>query len=254
MVGSTTEESHTPEVKMGTPRIVIADDHEITRIGLKSILASTGLYELCGEAGDGHETLEKTCRLRPDLLVLDVGLPLLNGVEVARRLESESPRTSILVFTEIESDRVMLDAFRLGVKGFVVKSESVSDLLAGIDTVLRGKTFFTPRIGKVLLNLTKQFGRAEVLSSREKEVVQLVAEGSCTKDVARKLALSVKTVETHRSNILRKLHVRSIAELILYAVRNEIVCIERIPEKVHIMQFPTTDSSVSQASSQAAAA
>ena len=238
---------------MGKPRIVIADDHEITRIGLRSILMGTGLYEICGEAGDGHEALEKTCHLHPDLLVLDVGLPFLNGVEVARRIESESPRTSILIFTEVESDRVMLDAFRLGVKGFVVKSESVSDLLAGIDTVLHGKTCFTPRIGQILLNFAKQYGRGEVLTAREKEVVQLVAEGHCTKDVARKLALSLKTAETHRSNILRKLHVHSTAELILYAVRNQIVHIQRVPE-LSLLQFPSSETRATQGSSQAAAA
>ena len=238
---------------MGKPRIVIADDHEITRIGLKSILAATGLYEICGEAGDGHEALEKTCRLRPDLLVLDVGLPFLNGVEVARRMESESPQTSILIFTEVESDRVMLDAFKLGVKGFVVKSESVSDLLAAIDTVLQGKTCFTPRIGQILINVAKQYGRSDVLTAREKEVVQLVAEGHCTKDVAQKLALSLKTAETHRSNILRKLHVHSTAELILYAVRNQIVHIERAPE-LTLLQFPKTDTAATQSTSQAAVA
>jgi len=238
---------------MGKPRIVIADDHEITRIGLKSILAGTGLYEICGEAGDGHEALEKTCRLRPDLLILDVGLPFLNGVEVARRIEFESPRTSILIFTEVESDRVMLDAFRLGVKGVVVKSESMSDLLAGIDTVLHGKTCFTPRIGQILLNFAKQFGRGEVLTAREKEVVQLVAEGHCTKEVARKLALSLKTAETHRSNILRKLHVHSTAELILYAVRNQIVHIERVPE-LSLLQFSKAEINATQSTSQAAAA
>jgi DNA-binding NarL/FixJ family response regulator len=103
--------------KMRKYRIVIADDHEITRIGIKSILASTGMYEVCGEAGDGHEAIEKTCQLKPDLLILDVGLPQLNGVEVARRIELESAHTSILMFTEVESERLMLDALRLGVKG-----------------------------------------------------------------------------------------------------------------------------------------
>ena len=239
---------------MGRHRIVIADDHEITRIGLKSILASTGLYEVCGEAGDGHEALEKTCRLRPDLLILDVGLPFLNGVEVARRIEDESSRTSILMFTEVESDRVMLDAFRLGVKGFVAKSESTSELLAGIDTVLHGKTCFTPRVGQILLNFAKQYGRSEVLTDREREIVQLVAEGHCTKEVARKLALSVKTAETHRSNILRKLDVHSTAELILYALRNHIVHIECAPVELGVLQFPASARVVPESSSQAAAA
>ena len=135
----------------------------------------------------------------------------------------------------------------------MVKSESVSDLLAAIDTVLHGKTCFTPRIGQILINVAKQYGRSDVLTAREKEVVQLVAEGHCTKDVAQKLALSLKTAETHRSNILRKLHVHSTAELILYAVRNQIVHIERAPE-LTLLQFPKTDTAATQSTSQAAVA
>jgi|KBSMisStaDraftv2_1062788.scaffolds.fasta_scaffold01116_13 DNA-binding NarL/FixJ family response regulator len=234
-------------------RIIIADDHEITRIGLKSILASTGIYEVCGEAGDGHEAIEKTCQLKPDLLILDVGLPQLNGVEVARRIEMETAHTSILIFTEVESERLMLDALRLGVKGFIVKSESACDLLSGIDTVLHGKTCFTPRISQILLDFARQNGRAEVLTSREREIVQLVAEGHCTKDVARMLAMSVKTAETHRSNILRKLQVHTTAELILYAVRNQIVHIEHAPQELCVLPFAKPAHSTSQASSQLAA-
>ena len=238
---------------MKKARIVIADDHEITRIGVKSILGSTGLYEICGEAADGYEAVEKTRQLRPNLLLLDVGLPFLNGVEVARRVEVEAPGTSIVMFTEVESERLMLDALRLGVKGFIVKSESISDLLSGIDTVLHGKTCFTPRIGQILLNFAKQHGRAEVLTSREREIVQLIAEGYCTKEVAKMLTMSIKTAETHRSNILRKLHVHSTAELILYAVRNEIVHIELPPEQTSILPFPANETKADQVSQAAAA-
>jgi DNA-binding NarL/FixJ family response regulator len=235
-------------------RIVIADDHEITRIGIKSILASAGLYEVCGEAGDGLEAVEKACQLKPDLLILDVGLPHLNGVEVARRMESETAHTSILIFTEVESERLMLDALRLGVKGFIIKSESACDLLSGIDTVLHGKTCFTPRVTRILLDFAKQNGRAEVLTSREREIVQLVAEGHCTKDVARMLAMSVKTAETHRSNILRKVQVHTTAELILYAVRNQIVHIESAPEGLSVLPLSPPAQSAGQVSAQVAAA
>jgi len=239
---------------MRKSRIVIADDHEITRIGIKSILASTGMYEVCGEAGDGLEAIEKTCQLKPDLLILDVGLPHLNGVEVARRMETETEHTSILIFTEVESERLMLDALRLGVKGFIIKSESACDLLSGIETVLHGKTCFTPRVSQILLDFAKQNGRAEVLTSREREIIQLVAEGHCTKDVARMLAMSVKTAETHRSNILRKLQVHTTAELILYAVRNQIVQIEPTPEGLSVLPFSTPARSAVQVSVQVAAA
>ena len=209
---------------------------------------------MCGEAGDGFEAIEKACQLKPDLLILDVGLPHLNGVEVARRLETETADTSILIFTEVESERLMLDALRLGVKGFIIKSESACDLLSGIDTVLHGKTCFTPRVSQILLDFAKQNGRAEVLTSREREIVQLVAEGHCTKDVARMLAMSVKTAETHRSNILRKLQVHTTAELILYAVRNQIVHIESAPEGLSVLPFSPPAHAAVQVSAQVAAA
>lgn len=238
---------------MKKPRIVIADDHEITRIGVKSIIGSTGLYDVCGEARDGHEAVEKTNQLKPDLLLLDVGLPYLNGVEVARRIGLRSPQTSVLMFTEIESERVMLDALRVGVKGFIIKTESTDDLLSGIEIVLHGKTCFSPRIGQILLNFARQHGRAEVLTTREKEIVQLVAEGYCTKEVAHMLAMSVKTAETHRSNIFRKVHVNTTAELVLYAVRNEIVHIASGPEET-LLQFPAMQEPVAELPSRAVAA
>ena len=162
---------------MRKPQILIADDHEIVRIGIKSTLASTGLYDICGEASDGRAAIEKTCRLRPDVLILDVGLPHLSGIEVARRIEVESPPTSILMFTEVESERVMLDALRLGVRGFILKSEGLCHLLSGIDSVLHGKTCFPAPICRILLNVAKQHGWVEVLTPREKEIVQLVCEG-----------------------------------------------------------------------------
>lgn len=238
---------------MKKPRIVIADDHEITRIGAKSIIGSTGLYDICGEAADGHEAVEKTYQLKPDLLLLDVGLPYLNGVEVARRIGLRSPQTSVLMFTEIESERVMLDALRVGVKGFIIKTESADDLLSGIEIVLHGKTCFSPRIGQILLNFARQHGRADVLTTREKEIVQLVAEGHCTKEVAHMLAMSVKTAETHRSNIFRKVHVNTTAELVLYAVRNQIVHITSSPEE-RVLQFAAMKEPVAELPSHAVAA
>lgn len=239
---------------MGKPRIVIADDHEIIRIGLKSILTRTGLYEVCGEAGDGHEVLRKTRNLQPDLLVLDYELPLQNGIDVARQLMHEVPRTSILMFPEFESERVALDALSFGVKGIVLKSEGVSALLSGIDTVLHGKTCFTPRIGQMLLNFAKQYGSGEILTAREKEIVQLLAEACSTKEIAHKLALTVKTAETHRSKILRKLQLHSTAEVILYAVRNQIVHIGPTPEELTACQLSRVESSATESCRRAVAA
>jgi len=238
---------------MNKPRILVADDHEITRMGLKSIICSTGLYEICGEARDGHEAIVKTRQLRPDLLILDVGLPYLNGVEVARHIQAESPTTSIVIFTDVDSERVMLDALRLGVKGFILKSEKACALLLGIEMVLHGKTCFSPRIGQILLTLANQHCRHDVLTSREKEVVQLVAEGHSTKEVANMLAMTVKTAETHRSNISRKVHVHTTAQLVLYAVRNQIVQVAPGSEET-LLQFPAIQGALPKLASHAVAA
>jgi DNA-binding NarL/FixJ family response regulator len=219
---------------MRRPRILIADDHEITRIGVRATVDKCGAYEVCGEAADGRAAVEMTCRLKPDVLVLDIGLPFLNGLEVARRISVLSPQTSILVFTEIDAEHIMLESLRNGAKGFMLKSEGVNELLAAIEAVRRGHTRFNARISQMLLNLLKQQGRDNVLSGREREVTQLVAEGYCTREIAETLVMSAKTVETHRSNIMRKLSIHTTAELTLYAVRNDLVLIERPPQIVSI--------------------
>lgn len=218
-------------VSTKTVRILIADNHEITRIGLKSILEACRSYEICGEAENGLEALKKTFQLRPDLLILEASLPLLNGMEVARRIQDEGLETSLLIFTEMESEKAMLDALAIGVKGFVLKSESPSALLCSVEAVARGSVCFTLRISKLLPNLARQHCIVEVLTGREKEIVQLVAEGYGGKDIAQILAVSVKTVDTHRSKIFRKLQVHTVAELIHYAVRNQIVHIDQLPDR-----------------------
>lgn len=208
-------------------RVLIADDHEIIRIGIRSILTKHGAYDICGEVSDGRAAVEQAMRLRPNVIVLDIGLPALNGVEVARRISLHNPRTAVLVFTEIDSEQVMLESLRNGVKGFILKSDRGDELLAGIDAVLRGRTCFSPRINEMLLNLAKQTLRVDLLSGREREITQLIAEGYCSKEIAQSLMMSVKTVETHRSHIMRKLTIHSTAELILYAVRNQIVHVQK---------------------------
>jgi len=219
---------------MRRPRVLIADDHEITRIGVRATIDKCGTYDVCGEAADGRAAVEMTCQLRPDVLVLDIGLPFLNGLEVARRLNVLSPQTAILVFTEIDAEHIMLESLRNGVKGFMLKSEGVNELLAAIEAVRRGQTRFNARISQMLLNLAKQQGRNNVLSGREREVTQLIAEGYCTKQIAETLVMSVKTAETHRSNIMRKLSIHTTAELTLYALRNDLVYIEKGPQIVSI--------------------
>jgi DNA-binding NarL/FixJ family response regulator len=208
-------------------RVLIADDHEIARVGIKCILRQRAIYEICRETSDGRAAVEETCRLKPDLAILDIGLPLLNGMEAARQIMSRSASTSVLIFTEVDSDRSMLDALRIGVRGFVSKTDSAEDLLAGIDAVLAGRTFFSSRMTHMFLNFAKKHSYRDLLSPREREIVQLVAEGHTTRKVARMLTMSIKTVETHRSNLMRKLEIHSTAQLILYAVRNQIIHIDK---------------------------
>jgi DNA-binding NarL/FixJ family response regulator len=226
------------EVPMKRPQILIADDHEITRIGVKSIISSCGAYDVCGEAADGRRAIEMVYQLKPDLLILDIGLPLLNGIEVARRLAVRDPRTWIVIFTEIDSEYLMLESIHSGVRGFMLKSDGVDELLAGVKAVLRGRTCFNRRVSQMLLDLARQRARDNVLSGREREVTQLIAEGHCSREIAESLAMSVKTVETHRSKIMHKLHIHTTAELTLYAVRNDIVLVEKPLQLAVIKQAP----------------
>lgn len=208
---------------MAGARVVVADGQEIVRIGIKSLLAECGSYEVCGEAADGPAAIERTRELRPEIVLLDVVLPHLNGLEVARQILAHNPQTSVLLFTDTQSEQIMRETLRLGIRGFVSKTDRMSDLLSAIDAVLHGGAFFTSRVTPMLLHFAKQQDRPGVLSAREREIVQLIAEGHCTKNMAELLTMSVKTVETHRTNAMRKLDIHSTAQLILYAIRNEIV-------------------------------
>jgi len=206
-------------------RVMVADGQEIVRIGIKSLLTECGGHEVCGEAADGPAAIEQARPLSPDIVLLDVVLPRLNGMEVARQILAHNPQTSVLLFTDTQSEQIMRETLRLGIRGFVSKSDRMCDLLSAIDAVLHGGAFFTSRVTPMLLHFAKQQDRPGVLSTREREIVQLIAEGHCTKHMAHMLTMSIKTVETHRTNAMRKLDIHSTAQLILYAIRNEIVYI-----------------------------
>jgi DNA-binding NarL/FixJ family response regulator len=203
--------------------VLVADGQEIVRIGIKSLLTECGGHEVCGEAADGPAAIERTQELSPDVVLLDVVLPHLNGLEVARQILAHNPQTSVLLFTDTQSEQIMRETLRLGIRGFVSKSDRMCDLTSAIDAVLHGGAFFTSRVAPMLLHFAKQQDRPGILSAREREIVQLIAEGHCTKNMAELLTMSVKTVETHRTNAMRKLDIHSTAQLILYAIRNEIV-------------------------------
>jgi DNA-binding NarL/FixJ family response regulator len=212
-------------------RIFIADDHEVVRKGLISLLEAQPGWEVCGEAGDGREAVEKASELKPDITILDIGMPSLNGLEATRQILKVNPDAKILVLTLHDSDSVVREVLNAGARGFLLKSDAARDLVAAAEALRRDKTYFTSKVAAMVLEGYLKGGVAPSptqvtrnrLTPREREIVQLLAEGKSTKEVAVALGLSVKTAETHRSNIMRKLQIHSVSDLVLYAVRNNIV-------------------------------
>ncbi len=212
-------------------RIFIADDHEVVRKGLCALLQGEAGWEICGEASDGREALEKVHTLKPDVVILDIGMPGLNGLDVTRQILKHDPATKVLVLTLHDSDQVVREVLSAGARGFILKSDAARDLVVAVDALRRDKTYFTSKVAAMVLDGYLKGGThnpaqalvRDRLTPREREVVQLLAEGRSTKEVAVDLGLSVKTAETHRSNIMRKLQLHSVSDLVLYAVRNNIV-------------------------------
>ncbi len=218
-------------------QILIADDHEVARRGIRAILETHSGWEVCAEARDGREAVELASSLKPDVILLDIGMPNLNGLEAARQILATSPDVPILILTMHDSDNVIREVLRAGARGFLLKSDAGRDLLNAIDALQRQRTFFTPRVSQMVLDgflnrdsteieeeeKALRLNTGEVLTAREREVIQLLAEGKTSKEVAVTLNLSVKTAETHRTNLMRKLGLHSVADLTRYAVRNGIV-------------------------------
>lgn len=227
---------------MNAFRILLADDHPVFRFGLRALLGSHEGWEICGEAVDGRDTVEKCGQLQPDLLILDICMPKLNGVDAARQILKENPAQRILVLTDVNSDQVVQDCLEAGVRGWVFKNDENEDLITAVETLQRHNSIFSARVSNLILDgylQRRRVGPVAVkvrrLSPREREVVQLLGEGKSSKDVATALNVTVKTAETHRSNIMLKLDLHSIAELVLYAVRNEIVHVQ-LPA---VLRFPS---------------
>jgi DNA-binding NarL/FixJ family response regulator len=216
---------------VGGFRILVADDHEIVRHGISSLLSNRSGWEVCAEAGNGREAVERAKELRPDLVILDLHMPSLNGLEAARQILRDNPQQRILVLTITDSEQMAQELLRVGAKGYVLKSDTATDLVSAVEALQLNRTFFNSGVEQMVLegylngvgpSLTKICGVSN-LTSREREVLQLLAEGKTTKQMAVALGLSVKTAETHRSNIMRKLDLHSVSELVLYAVRNDII-------------------------------
>ncbi len=220
-------------------RILMADDHEVARHGIRALLEAHAGWEVCAEAKDGREAVELASTVSPDLILLDIGMPNLNGLEAARQILASSPDTPILILTMHDSEQVVREVLRAGARGFLLKSDAGRDLVAAVEALQMKRTFFTTRVSQMVLegylDRDAPDGHAEsspeknedpttaILTSREREVIQLLAEGKTSKEVAVALRLSVKTAETHRTNLMRKLGLHSVADLTRYAVRNGIV-------------------------------
>jgi len=212
-------------------RILIADDHDLLRRGVKTLLLSHPGWEICGEAKTGREAVTKAEELKPDIVVLDISMPDLNGVEAAKRIRKASPGTEILILSMHYSDQLIREIVEAGIRGYIVKSDSDRDLVIAVETLSRHKPFFTPQATEVILGSFNTGGPvkevpelvSQRLTSREREIVQLLAEGKSSKEVASSLGISVKTAETHRANVMRKLELHSVSELVRYAVRNQII-------------------------------
>jgi len=214
---------------MNNVRILIADDHELIRRGLVSALADRPEWSVVAEAADGRQACELATRLTPDIAVLDLTMPELNGLEATRQIRASTPKTRILIVTAHESEQLIRDVLDAGAMGYVLKSDAGRVLVQAIEALLDERPFFTSKVARFVLEGYLRSGEdavtqaAVALSPRERQIVQLLAEGSNNKEVARALHLSVKTVETHRSNIMRKMEFGSLADLVRYAIRNKIV-------------------------------
>jgi len=210
-------------------RILIADDHEVARQGIRALLESHPGWEVCAEARDGREAVELATNSKPDIALLDIGMPNLNGLDAARQILAMSPAIRILILTMHDAEQVVREVLAAGARGFVLKSDAARDLVAAVDALQHRRTFFTTRVTQMVLNgylhqeKERQPLAKAVLTPREREVIQLLAEGKTSKEVAVALKLSVKTAETHRTNLMRKLDLHSVADLTLYAIRNGIV-------------------------------
>ncbi|HXE10997.1 MAG TPA: response regulator transcription factor [Bryobacteraceae bacterium] len=211
-------------------RILLADDHTIMRNGLRLLLERQSDFVVVAEAENGREAVELTARENPDIVIMDIGMPVLNGIEAAKRISDVQPRTAVVVLSMHSDESYILRALKSGARGYLLKDSAEADLIGAVRAVAAGKAFFSPAVSKVLaddyIRQIQQKGvedSYELLTTRERELLQLVAEGRSTKEIASQLNLSPHTVDTHRGNIMHKLNVHSVPELILYAVRRGII-------------------------------
>jgi two-component system, NarL family, response regulator NreC len=211
-------------------RILLADDHTMMRAGLRALLEKSSHLEVIEETENGRQAVERSCSLNPDVVVMDVGMPMLNGIEATKQIVSQSPETRVVILSMHSDETYVMRALRAGARGYVLKDSVAAELIGAIEAVCHGRSFFSPKVSRILaedyVRVLKQKGAVDtydLLTSREREILQLLAEGRANKEVATALNISLYTVETHRGHILQKLNLHNSAELVLYAVRKRII-------------------------------
>lgn len=211
-------------------KILLADDHVVMRTGLRALLERQPNLEVVGEAENGRETVERVEALKPDVVVMDVGMPILNGIEATKQITGEKSSAAVIILSMHADESYVMRALKAGARGYLLKDSAAADLINAIQAVSQNKSFFSPKVSHILaedyVRVLKQKGEVdsyELLTDREREILQLLAEGKANKEVATLLNISPYTVETHRKHILEKLNLHSPAELILYAVRKGII-------------------------------
>jgi DNA-binding NarL/FixJ family response regulator len=213
---------------MKTLRILIADDHEMLRQGLRTTLENHSGWQVCGEASNGREAVAKAQQLKPDVAVVDISMPELNGLEATCQITKTCPATRVVVLTMHDSELLVKRVLEAGARGYVLKSDAGRDVVAAVESVAANKPFFTTAVSEMLLETFLEASeahkrKAELLTPREREIVQLLAEGKSNKEVATILEIGVRTAETHRAHIMHKLGLQSLSELVHYAIRNQMV-------------------------------
>jgi DNA-binding NarL/FixJ family response regulator len=215
---------------MGNLRILLGDDHTLVRQGIRKILEERRDWEIVAEASDGRQAVSQAIDLQPDVAILDIGMPLLNGIDATRQIVRRSPSTHVLIVSMHSNEAYVTRALQAGATGYLLKDSAYEDLLVGVAAVAAGKSFFSPVVARLMLDDYVRHlagkgivDRYESLSEREREIFQLIAEGHANKAIAELLSVSPTTVETHRAHILQKLDVHNTAELVLYAVRRGVI-------------------------------
>ena len=216
----------TTQTTTTTTRILIADDHEIVRRGLRALLPAEEEWEICGEAATGREAVSMAEKLMPDIVIMDIGMPDLNGLDATQQIRRVCPKTEVLIFTANETEEIVRNVFKAGARSYLLKGEANKHLLPALEMLKKHRTYFSSKVSEMIFSgyMKGSVGvEGATLTPRERETVQLIAEGKSNKEVAETFGISVKTVETHRAAIMRKLHLESSAALVRYAIRNGIV-------------------------------